>query len=168
MNLAVFPMHFIGLLGMPRRIYTYGPELGLDTMNLVSTLGALIIGVSILVFLVNVWRSRQHGEIAGNDPWGAATLEWTIPTPPPAYNFSVVPEVVSRLPRWSRTQMKAMPDLPPEPVHLPAGSHWPLVAAAGVAVMAVGALLHTLVVVLAGVAVLVVGIYAWVFEPFEV
>ncbi|HXV87051.1 MAG TPA: cytochrome c oxidase subunit I [Gemmatimonadales bacterium] len=168
MNLAFFPMHFIGLLGMPRRIYTYGPELGLDTLNLVSTIGALLIGASVLVFLVNAWRTRSHGETAGNDPWGAATLEWTIPSPPPAYNFTVIPEVVSRLPRWSRTQMKAIPDIPPEPVHVPGGSYWPLIAAAGLAGMAVGALFHTLWVVLAAAAVLVLAIYRWVFEPFEV
>ena len=168
MNVAFFPMHFIGLLGMPRRIYTYGPELGLDRLNLVSTIGALLLGMSLLVFLYNAWRSRRHGEIAGNDPWGAATLEWTIPSQPPPYNFTVIPEVVSRLPRWSRTEMRAMPDVPPEPIHVPGGSHWPAFTAAGLGIMAVGALLHTLWVVLVGVVVLVVGIYSWAFEPFEV
>lgn len=168
MNLAFFPMHFIGLLGMPRRIYTYSPELGLDTLNLVSTVGAFLIGISVLIFIYNVWWTRRRGELAGNDPWKAATLEWTIPSPPPPYNFSVIPEVVSRLPRWSVTQMKAIPDVPPEPIHLPSGSYWPLVSALGILVAAVGALLHTLWVVLLGGAVLVVGIYAWAFEPFEV
>ncbi len=168
MNLAFFPMHFIGLLGMPRRIYTYSSELGLDTLNLVSTIGAFLIGISVLIFIYNVWWTRRRGERAGNDPWKAATLEWTIASPPPPYNFSVLPEVVSRLPRWSVTQMKAIPDVPPEPIALPSGSYWPLVTAFGILVMAAGALLHTLWVVLLGGAVLVVGIYAWVFEPFEV
>jgi heme/copper-type cytochrome/quinol oxidase subunit 1 len=168
MNLAFFPMHFIGLLGMPRRIYTYSPELGLDTLNLVSTIGAFLIGISVLIFIYNAWWSRRHGQIAGNDPWGAPTLEWTIPSPPPPYNFSVIPEVVSRLPRWSVTQTKAIPEVPPEPIHLPGGSYWPVVTAFGILVMAAGALLHTLWVVLLGGAILVVGIYAWAFEPFEV
>ena len=168
MNLAFFPMHFIGLLGMPRRIYTYQPELGVETMNLVSTVGALIIGFSLLFFIYNVWRSWRRGETAGNDPWGGAMLEWTIPSPPPDYNFTVIPEVVSRLPRWSVTQMKAIPDLPPEPIHLPAGSYWPLVAALGIIGMATGAVSHLLWMVLASGAVLIVSIYRWAFEPFEV
>ena len=167
MNLAFFPMHFIGLLGMPRRIYTYSPELGLDTLNLVSTIGAYIIGFGMVVFMLNVWWSRKRGAVAGNDPWGAPSLEWTISSPPPAYNFSVIPEVVSRLPRWSVTLMKAIPDLPPEPIHMPGGSYWPLIAAAGILVMAVGAVAHTLWVVLMGGSILVVSIYRWAFEPFE-
>jgi cytochrome c oxidase subunit 1 len=167
MNLAFFPMHFIGLLGMPRRIYTYSPELGLDTLNLVSTIGAYIIGFGMVVFMLNVWWSRKRGAVAGNDPWGAPSLEWTISSPPPAYNFSVIPEVVSRLPRWSVTQMKAIPELPPEPIHMPGGSYWPMIAAAGILVMAVGAVAHTLWVVLMGGSILVVSIYRWAFEPFE-
>ncbi len=168
MNLAFFPMHFIGLLGMPRRIYTYRPELGVETMNLVSTIGAHIIAVSLLFFIYNVWRSWRRGEVAGNDPWGGATLEWTIPSPPPDYNFTVIPEVVSRLPRWSVTQMKAIPDVPPGPIHVPGGSYWPLVAALGIIGMATGAVAHTLWIVLASGALLIFSIYRWAFEPFEV
>jgi cytochrome c oxidase subunit 1 len=168
MNLAFFPMHFIGLLGMPRRIYTYRPELGVADMNLVSTVGAHIIAVSLLFFIYNVWRSWRKGEVAGNDPWGGATLEWTIPSPPPVYNFTVIPEVVSRLPRWSVTHMKAIPDVPPEPIHVPDGSYWPLVAAIGIIGMASGAVAHTLWIVLASAALLVFSIFRWAFEPFEV
>jgi cytochrome c oxidase subunit 1 len=166
MNLAFFPMHAIGLLGMPRRIYTYDTALGLDTMNLVSTIGAFIVGASALVFLFNTWWSRRK-EPAGADPWGGATLEWTIPSPPPPYNFTAIPEVVSRLPRWSRTEMKAIPDVPPEPIHLPPGSYWPLVAAAGIVVLATGALLKALILAIGGGAIVVVAIFAWAFEPFE-
>jgi cytochrome c oxidase subunit 1 len=152
---------------MPRRIYTYGPELGLDALNLTATIGAFILGAAQLFLLVNVWWTRRNGAIAGNDPWGGATLEWTIPSPPPAYNFAVLPEVVSRLPRWSVTQMTAIPDLPPAPIHVPAGSYWPLVTAAGLIVIAVGALAHSVWIAVAGAAVLLIGIYSWVFEPFE-
>jgi cytochrome c oxidase subunit 1 len=167
LNLAFFPMHFIGLLGMPRRVYTYRPELGLDSMNLVSTIGAFVIAISLVIFVYNAWRSWRRGQVAGNDPWGGAMLEWSIPSPPPPYNFSVIPEVVSRLPRWSITQMKAIPDLPPEPIHVPAGSYWPLVAALGIITMATGAVAHTLWIVLLGGAVLIFSIYRWAFEPFE-
>src|SRR5258708_19438437 len=123
MNLAFFPMHLIGLLGMPRRVYTYSPELGVGALNLVSTIGAFLIAVSILVFLYNVWRSARHGQVAPNDPWGGATLEWSIPSPPPAYNFSVIPTITSRLPRWKTEHHEPMQDPPappPPPAHAPA------------------------------------------------
>ncbi len=167
MNVAFFPMHFIGLLGMPRRIYRYESSLGLDMLNLVSTVGVGIIVVSLLIFMYNVWRSLRRGAAAGKDPWGAAGLEWAISSPPPPYNFSVLPEVVSRLPLWSTRKMEPIPDVPPEPVHMPGGSFWPLVAAVGLVTVGAGALMHTLGVVLAGAAVLVVSVYAWAFEPFE-
>ena len=167
MNLTFFPMHFIGLLGMPRRIYTYDTELGLDTLNLLSTIGALLLGVAMIVFLVNAWRTRTNGEPAGKDPWGGAGLEWAIASPPPVYNFSVMPEVVSRLPLWSTREMKPIPDVPPEPVHVPGGSFWPVVAALGILLLGIGALLQALPVVIGGGAVLFVSVYAWAFEPFE-
>jgi len=168
MNLAFFPMHIIGLLGMPRRIYTYGPDLGVARLNLVSTVGAFLIGVSIAVFLVNVWRTRTRGKVAGNDPWGGATLEWTIPSPPPPHNFDVIPTVASRLPRWSMTQLKAIPEgAELGKPHAPAGSWWPLVAAAGLPVLALAPLTHTLWVAFLGAAILITGIYRWAFEPFE-
>jgi cytochrome c oxidase subunit 1 len=165
MNLAFFPMHFIGLLGMPRRVYTYGPELGVEQMNLVSTVGAFVIGVATLVFVYNLWRTRRHGEPAGPNPWGGATLEWSMPSPPPVHNFDVIPRVTSRLPLWVET-----PPAPaaPGPIHVPPGSWWPLVAAAGLPIMATAVLMKTLVVAFVGAAVLVFGIYRWAYEPFEV
>jgi len=167
-NLAFFPMHFIGLLGMPRRIYTYDPALGLDTLNLVSTIGAFIMGTGMLVFVFNAFWSRKRGVPAGDNPWEAATLEWAISSPPPAYNFSVIPEVRSRIPLWTENGMTPVPAVPPKPVHMPEGSYWPLVAATGIIIAAVGAILKTLLVVLGGGAVLVVAIYAWALEPFEI
>ncbi|MGH7567729.1 MAG: cytochrome c oxidase subunit I [Gemmatimonadales bacterium] len=172
MNLAFFPMHFIGLLGMPRRIYTYGPELGLADLNLVSTIGAFLIGASVLVFVANVWRTRRRGAAAGDDPWGGATLEWTIPSPPPPHNFDVIPTVGSRLPRWTATKLRAIPEGSPlerpGPIHVPAGSWWPLVAAAGLPVLASAPLAGQLWLALLGAGILVFGIYRWAFEPFEV
>ena len=167
MNLAFFPMHFIGLLGMPRRIYTYDAVLGVGAMNLVSTIGAFIIGLSAIVFVINVFYSRRQRVEAGMDPWGAATLEWSIPSPPPNYNFTAIPEIVSRLPRWSDTEMKAIPAEPEGEIHMPGGSYWPAVTAVGILLLAVGALVTKLPIVLGGGAIVVVGIYAWAFEPFE-
>jgi cytochrome c oxidase subunit 1/cytochrome c oxidase subunit I+III len=99
-NIGFFPMHIAGLLGMPRRIYTYGPEMGWSLVNMVSTAGSFLFAAGILLFLVNVAFSLRRGEKAGPNPWGAATLEWTVPSPPPAYNFAVIPVVASRHPLW--------------------------------------------------------------------
>ena len=169
-NLTFFPMHFIGLLGMPRRIYTYDAALGLDTMNLVATLGAFTMALGTLVFVGNVLWTWRKGEAAAANPWDGAMLEWAIPSPPPAYNFSVTPTVKSRLPLWSEDgyEPKPLPEDPPEPIHLPDGSYWPPVTAVGIIVAATGLLTVSLWVALAGIGVLVVGIYAWALEPFEV
>jgi cytochrome c oxidase subunit 1 len=167
MNLTFFPMHLIGMLGMPRRIYTYGPELGLSTMNLVSSIGAFTIGLGTLVLVYNLWRTRRHGAPAGPDPWGGATLEWSIPSPPPPHNFDVIPTVASRLPRWSAAH-PVITGVPKVEVHVPPGSWWPLVAAAGLPIMATAVVAKLLVLAFVGAAVLVIGIYRWAYEPFEV
>jgi len=99
-NLTFGPMHFLGVDGMPRRIYTYTPEMGWNLWNLVATLGAYTLGLGVLAFIVNVLYSLKFGEKAGNDPWDAMTLEWSIPSPPPHYNFAVIPTVHSRDPLW--------------------------------------------------------------------
>jgi len=168
MNLAFFPMHFIGLLGMPRRIYTYDTALGVDTMNLVSTIGAFILGASFLIFIYNVIWTRKRGQPAGKNPWNAATLEWSMSSPPPVYNFSVLPRVNSRLPLWTENGVNDIPDVPPEPVHVPGGTMWPIATAFGILLLATGAVLHNLWVVLAAAGITVLCIYRWAFEPFEV
>ena len=99
-NVAFFPMHFLGMDGMPRRIQTYQEGMGWDTWNMVSTIGAFLIALSTLVFIHNVFRSLRKGERAGNDPWDGRTLEWSIPSPPPVYNFETVPTVHSRDAHW--------------------------------------------------------------------
>jgi cytochrome c oxidase subunit I len=93
-------MHIPGILGMPRRIYTYEPGRGWEQWNMLVSLGALIQAVAILCFVVNMIWSYFKGKDAGNDPWDAWTLEWAVPSPPPAYNFATIPEVLSRRPLW--------------------------------------------------------------------
>jgi cytochrome c oxidase subunit 1 len=100
MNLTFFPMHFLGLHGMPRRTFTYADGLGFNEMNLVATLGSYMIGVATLVFGYNLIISARSGRRAGANPWGAPTLEWAIPSPPPEYNFRELPVVRSRMPLW--------------------------------------------------------------------
>jgi cytochrome c oxidase subunit I+III len=100
MNVTFFPMHILGLIGMPRRVYTYLPEMGWGNLNMLSSIGAVIIVASACVFLGNVWVSLRRGMPAGDDPWGASTLEWATSSPPPAYNHLFIPVVEGRDPLW--------------------------------------------------------------------
>jgi len=167
MNIAFFPMHFIGLLGMPRRVYTYSPDLGVSTMNLVSTIGAFLIAVSMLVFIWNVIRTRTKGKIAGDNPWQGATLEWATSSPPAVYNFAQIPTVHSRLPLWNEPESVAQ-KAPSGHIHVPDGSWWPLVSAAGLPLLATSLISGQLWLAFVAAAVLLVGIFKWGFEPFEV
>jgi heme/copper-type cytochrome/quinol oxidase subunit 1 len=100
-NLTFFPMHLLGLKGMTRRIYTYPAELGWEQGNALATVGAGIILLGGIVFIVNVLNSRRHGDAAGANPWDAGTLEWAAASPPPNYNFVHLPAATSRYPLWS-------------------------------------------------------------------
>jgi len=100
MNVTFFPMHILGLMGMPRRVYTYLPEMGWGPLNLLSSVGAVFIVSSVLVFLSNVFRSLRFGAPAGENPWNAPTLEWATTSPPPAYNHLFIPVVEGRDPLW--------------------------------------------------------------------
>jgi cytochrome c oxidase subunit I+III len=99
-NVTFFPMHQLGLAGMPRRVYTYTEGTGWGLLNLVSTIGALTIAASVIVFLLNVWLSRRSEQAADANPWDAPGLEWATASPPPSYTFLYVPVVESRTPLW--------------------------------------------------------------------
>jgi cytochrome c oxidase subunit I len=99
-NLAFLPMHLTGLLGMPRRVYTYAPDMGWTTLNVITSIGSYLFAIGVLLLLVNVLRSLRRGVVAGPNPWDAPTLEWSVSSPPPPYNFAVIPVVASRHPLW--------------------------------------------------------------------
>jgi cytochrome c oxidase subunit 1 len=171
-NLTFFPMHFVGLNGMPRRTYTYPEELGFTTLNQIETVGSMILGLSFLVFLINVWRTSRKPRNAPADPWNGATLEWAIPSPPPEWNFDRLPTVEGRDPLWEEKRKRG--GRLPEPVagtgagiHLPNPSYWPLVTALGVTAVFVGIMMVPKWGpwgIIAAVALLFFGLYSWLFE----
>ena len=166
LNVTFFPMHFVGLLGMPRRVYTYAPGLGFDTMNMISTVGVFAIVIATLVFIVNFLRSVRSGETTGSDPWGGATLEWAIPSPPPAYNFASIPTVHSVHPLWEADASDLINDVNRVrgPIHMPPSSYWPAVAALGIALLMSGMIFGWWFGI-PGLLIMLVGLYSWAFEP---
>ena len=156
-QLAFFPMHFAGLLGMPRRVYTYPAGLGLELPNMLSTIGSFVVASAVVLFVVNGIVSLYRGAIAPPNPWGAASLEWATASPPPPYNFAHVPVVESRTPLWDSegelpvvtglrvdeketlltTVVAAAPDLR-EPV--PAASLWPFILSVAVGIFFVSSI----------------------------
>jgi cytochrome c oxidase subunit 1 len=179
-NVTFFPMHFLGLMGMPRRIYTYSRAPGWDLWNLVSTVGVVVLGLAVLVFVVNALRSLRSGAPAGRDPWDGRTLEWAVPSPPPVHNFDEIPTVRHRDDLWARKRerrpagardTRAEAPVPGDAhgshgtaaIHLPAPSYYPILVACGIGLVAVGALTRIGVSVF-GFLLAVFGIYRWAFE----
>ncbi len=175
MNLTFFPMHFSGMLGMPRRIYTYDAGQGWDTYNLISSIGAYMLVVATLVFVYNFFTSRKRGGIAGPNPWNAGTLEWSIPSPPPEYNFAVLPMVTSRYPLWeggeadaesARINSQEGKSAEELGIVLPYSTIKPLLVALGLIVMFSGLMItHALIFI--GAAILVGSLYGWLLSPLE-
>lgn len=150
MNMTFFPMHILGLEGMTRRIYTYLPGTGWGPLNMLASIGALVMFVSVVIFIVNAAMSWRRGAIAGPNPWDSDTLEWATTSPPPPYGFAEIPVVTSRAPLWDQREERlvmtglhpdrrevlvtSLHDAEPETRHeLPHDTIWPLVMALGVA-----------------------------------
>jgi cytochrome c oxidase subunit 1 len=163
-NVTFFPMHILGLHGMPRRVYTYLPETGWATLNLVASSGAILIALGVVTMLVDAWRASRVGALAGDNPWNAGTLEWKTSSPPPNSNFVELPTVGSQNPVWEDP-----PDQPvvvglrsdvrdvlvthvmdTEPDHrsvFPEPSIWPLLTAIATSMMFVGSIFTSWAVV---------------------
>jgi cytochrome c oxidase subunit 1 len=169
-NLTFFPMHFLGLLGMPRRVYTYAHDLGWNGLNLAASAGAMLIAGSFVVFIVNVITTTRAGMVAGPDPWDGRTLEWSVASPPPAYNFARIPTVTDRDAFWLQKQADgagrtavAAGTGASEPIHMPPPSYWPILLAASLLLMVTGALISVVQVLLGGLLTLCV-IYRFATE----
>jgi cytochrome c oxidase subunit 1 len=181
-NLTFGPMHILGLQGMPRRTYTYRDGYGFNFWNLVSTIGAVMIGASFLYFFWIIWsswrRSKVEAVVLSGDPWDARGLEWMIPCPTPAHNFDVTPTVHSLDDFWHRkygedengnlVRIAATEDVSQKgdatDVHLPSPSYWPIVLAFGMPFIAWGLIFNLWFCVLGAICV-VGAIYGWVIEP---
>jgi cytochrome c oxidase subunit 1/cytochrome c oxidase subunit I+III len=109
-NVGFFPMHILGLLGMPRRVFTYPSGFGLDGMNMTVTIGAFILGVGILISIFNMFSSLRNGQLAGKNPWNSDGLEWETDSPPPPYATVHIPTVLSRHPLWDDHEEESDPD----------------------------------------------------------
>jgi len=173
MNLTFFPMHFVGMNGMPRRIYTYSEEFGWGLLNSLSSLGYVVLFIGMLLLVINIIRSLRNGRVAGHDPWDAPTLEWSISSPPPVYNFAEIPRVEGRDPYWTtkrRAEAAGQPVAGPEArvdvstIHMPSPSYWPAFAAVGVVLIAAGLLTHYSLSFVGGVIALL-GTIGWSNEP---
>ncbi len=190
-NLTFAPMHWLGLQGMVRRTWKYAPETGLQPWNLAATVGAFIIAAAILVFMYNWRHSKNHGEPSGLDPWDARTLDWTMPNPTPEYNFGVPPVVESLDDFWRQKYTQdnegrpvRRPEAdeviarledsglnPPEPIHLPNPSYFPILMAAGIPLVFYGIIYHlqpwgkALIVI--GALISLSALIGWSMEPLE-
>ncbi|MEY4939841.1 MAG: hypothetical protein RIQ93_1576 [Verrucomicrobiota bacterium] len=186
-NVTFFPMHFLGLNGMPRRTFTYDPNLGWNAANYIATVGALILGVGIFVYFAVMVYTYLKGERVNRDYWDGRTLEWSIPNPPPEYNFSVIPTVHARDAWWYEKHHQeeiarekaehAKAEDAHGGIHMPFGSIWPLVASLGLLIGAIGITVFEsrqgpgvgpkLGLTLIGGVVMLVGIYFWALEGNE-
>ena len=172
MNLTFFPMHYLGLNGMPRRIYTYSSEFGWEHLNQLASIGYVILFVSFLVFILNVLQTRNSRKVS-HDPWDAPGLEWSIASPPPPYNFAELPQVDGLDQYWimkEKAEAAGTPITEPEAlvdestIHMPSPSYWPIFTAVGVTLIGGGLLSHYALSFVGG-AIAMMGVIGWSNEP---
>ena len=187
-NVTFFPMHFLGLNGMPRRTYTYDANLGWNTANFIATIGALTLGVGIFIYFAVMVYTYFKGEKVGKDVWDARTLEWSLPNPPPEYNYRVIPTVHARDAFWYIKQHKeeiakeeaehAKAEADHGGIHMPFQSIYPFIASVGLLIAAVGISVidhdpspgfwgKKIGTAMVGGVVMLAGIYFWALEGNE-
>ena len=172
MNLTFFPMHYLGLNGMPRRIYTYSAEFGWEHLNQLASIGYVVLFVSFLVFILNVLQTRNSRKVS-HDPWDAPGLEWSIASPPPPYNFAELPQVDGLDQYWimkEKAEAAGTPITEPEAlvdestIHMPSPSYWPIFTAVGVTLIGGGLLSHYALSFVGG-AIAMMSVIGWSNEP---
>jgi cytochrome c oxidase subunit 1 len=186
-NATFFPMHFLGLNGMPRRTFTYDPNLGWNTPNFIATIGSYVLGLGMFIYFVVLAYTYFKGEKVKKDYWDGRTLEWSIDNPPPEYNFRVIPTVHARDAWWYEKHHRDQVEKEKEAharaedahggIHMPFSSIWPFVTSVGILIGAVGMTyfeanwspgIHAkLGVSLTGAAIMFIGIYFWSLEGNE-
>ncbi|MBP1965062.1 cytochrome c oxidase subunit I [Paenibacillus aceris] len=177
-HLTFFPQHFLGLMGMPRRVFTYQPGYDLEVGNLISTVGAFFMGIGTIVFLINIIATARKPVTALADPWDGRTLEWSIPSPAPEYNFKQTPLVRGYDALWKEKMSGNKQMTPAEPVgsiHMPSASILPLVMSVGLFIAGFGFMYRNYYVAGAGLAVTLIAMFlrsvyddhGWHIEPEE-
>ncbi len=170
-NVTFGPMHLSGLMGMPRRIYTYAPQLQVGEWNMLSTIGAFTLGLGVLIYGINVITSLRSAAAAGKDPWDARTLEWTTPSPVPEYNFAQLPQVRGRDALWFEKQngngkMRYAKE-EGHGIHMPNPSYMPALISLGLMIASFGGVYRAWIVGILGLAVTAAGMFGWIFENDE-
>jgi cytochrome c oxidase subunit 1 len=164
-NVTFFPMHFLGLNGMPRRTAVYDGNMGWNTPNFIATVGAFILGVGIAIYFAVLIYTYFKGERAGRDPWDGRTLEWSLPNPPPEYNFATTPLIRARDAYWHDKRNPAeSAHSAHEEIHMPSQSWFPLVTAIGILVGGLYMANHNYVGAVAGGLLTFLGAYLWALE----
>jgi cytochrome c oxidase subunit 1 len=173
-NTTFFPMHFLGLNGMPRRTWTYDANMGWNEGNFIATMGAYLLGLGIFTYFAVLLYTYFKGEKCGNDPWDARTLEWSIPSPPPEYNFKAIPTVHARDAWWyekhhkeeiakeQAEHMKA--EAEHGGIHMPDQSWYPLFASLGLLTGALAFAFNNIPVAIGGLVVMFLSCYLWSLE----
>jgi cytochrome c oxidase subunit 1 len=187
-NVTFFPMHFLGLNGMPRRTFTYDANMGWNSGNMVATIGAFILALGIVIYFSAMVYTFFRGEKTSCDPWDARTLEWSLPNPPPEYNYSVIPQVHARDDWWhtkhpSQTAAKSAPgpavhDDAHAGIHMPFQSIYPFIAGMGLLIGGIGVAVidhdpspgfwgRKLAISMVGFIIFLVSVYLWSLEGNE-